>query len=235
MEFNSTQAHKNTRSRAYCVTWNNPLPGDKESLLGCSKATYVVVGEEVGSEGTPHLQGRKQVKYHTREMDLNESNDSLMGALFNNDHSWSPPVTKRAKHFLVKADLEIEAKLPEHQRTNFGSELRELQPWESTFAPFGSLYDDVDFINEESEEGGHMNASTLFHEMYFGEHEDTGVSETQERLQSMDIQEQQEPELCGHFHDISDHIWGNCKCERCMCPDYRHVISFNLPIYKKNK
>lgn len=51
------------RNRSYCFTVNNPSPMDRELLnqLG-PKAKYMVVGEEVGESGTPHLQGYVQMK-----------------------------------------------------------------------------------------------------------------------------------------------------------------------------
>lgn len=44
------------RSRAYCLTLNNPSP-DEEAALLAMPCDYVCYGREVGDSGTPHLQG----------------------------------------------------------------------------------------------------------------------------------------------------------------------------------
>lgn len=46
----------NTRSRSWCFTWNNYNEEDI-SRLDSLKCERIVVGEEVGASGTPHLQG----------------------------------------------------------------------------------------------------------------------------------------------------------------------------------
>lgn len=43
-------------SRAWCLTVNNPDPGDFSKILE-SECVYVVLGRETGESGTPHLQG----------------------------------------------------------------------------------------------------------------------------------------------------------------------------------
>lgn len=48
----------NVRSRGWCFTINNPSEWDKIDREGLiSVASYVVTGNEVGAEGTPHWQG----------------------------------------------------------------------------------------------------------------------------------------------------------------------------------
>jgi len=44
------------RSRGYCLTLNNYSEEEYESLIA-TQCQYLVVGKEVGAEGTPHLQG----------------------------------------------------------------------------------------------------------------------------------------------------------------------------------
>lgn len=46
----------NTRSRAYCLTINNYT--DKERQFACEygPCEYIIVGDEIGKEGTRHLQ-----------------------------------------------------------------------------------------------------------------------------------------------------------------------------------
>lgn len=45
---------KGPYSKAWCFTVNNPLPSE---FISEEWVDYMVVGEEVGAEGTPHLQG----------------------------------------------------------------------------------------------------------------------------------------------------------------------------------
>lgn len=44
------------QSRNHCFTLNNPVGGDLDVIMQWECA-YIVVGEEVGASGTPHLQG----------------------------------------------------------------------------------------------------------------------------------------------------------------------------------
>jgi len=46
----------NTRGKGWCVTVNNPTEADKKAFAEIG-AKYWIYGEEVGEEGTPHLQG----------------------------------------------------------------------------------------------------------------------------------------------------------------------------------
>lgn len=47
-----------SRSRSYCFTINNPIEQDEEDVKALGDiAHYIVVGREVGDEGTPHFQG----------------------------------------------------------------------------------------------------------------------------------------------------------------------------------
>jgi len=51
------------RSRGWCFTLNNPLPEDEakiHALCVLPHCTYVITGQEVGANGTPHLQGYVQ-------------------------------------------------------------------------------------------------------------------------------------------------------------------------------
>lgn len=58
MIHNTRMLHSQEKSRAWCFTINNPSEDDKSILLNPSeKVRYRIVGEEVGSEGTSHLQG----------------------------------------------------------------------------------------------------------------------------------------------------------------------------------
>lgn len=43
-------------SRRYCFTLNNPLPEDRD-LISCMDCAYMVYGDEIGEQGTSHLQG----------------------------------------------------------------------------------------------------------------------------------------------------------------------------------
>lgn len=52
-----TQALGNTRSRAWCFTWNNYTSEDLVWLLAYCVDHKYVIGKEVGTENTPHLQG----------------------------------------------------------------------------------------------------------------------------------------------------------------------------------
>nr|WAE42615.1 MAG: replication associated protein [Cressdnaviricota sp.] len=47
---------QNARSRSWCFTLNNPLPTDEQAITSL-RSKYVTFGREVGSNGTPHLQG----------------------------------------------------------------------------------------------------------------------------------------------------------------------------------
>ena len=54
--------------RNCCFTWNNYE--DLDEILGKLQAwkaiSYAVIGEEVGKQGTPHLQGYLEFKYSIR-------------------------------------------------------------------------------------------------------------------------------------------------------------------------
>jgi len=46
------------QSRRFCFTINNPSVADAEAVYGlASKAVYLIAGDEVGEQGTPHIQG----------------------------------------------------------------------------------------------------------------------------------------------------------------------------------
>ena len=47
------------RSRTWCFTLNNPTPEEKKYIKenDLKEFSYIIVGEEVGEQGTPHLQG----------------------------------------------------------------------------------------------------------------------------------------------------------------------------------
>lgn len=46
----------NTRSRAYCLTINNYTEEERQFLMGYGPTEYIIVGDEIGKEGTRHLQ-----------------------------------------------------------------------------------------------------------------------------------------------------------------------------------
>ncbi len=46
----------NQRARAWCFTWNNPGAGARR-ILETINCTYIVYQEEVGANGTRHVQG----------------------------------------------------------------------------------------------------------------------------------------------------------------------------------
>lgn len=48
---------RNTKGRAWCFTWNNYEASDISYLTGTLEQGKYIFGEEVGSNGTPHLQG----------------------------------------------------------------------------------------------------------------------------------------------------------------------------------
>nr|QKV51305.1 putative replication associated protein [Crucivirus sp.] len=50
------------KSRNYCFTLNNYQPTDAKTILGWKDTKYIVMGEEVGESGTPHLQGYVEFK-----------------------------------------------------------------------------------------------------------------------------------------------------------------------------
>lgn len=54
-----------TRSRAWCFTWNN-YPDDAVDRLKGIPCERMVVGREVGESGTPHLQGYVRFKQPQR-------------------------------------------------------------------------------------------------------------------------------------------------------------------------
>lgn len=45
------------RARNWCFTLNNPPEGERDRILLWAGVKYIVVGNEVGESGTPHLQG----------------------------------------------------------------------------------------------------------------------------------------------------------------------------------
>lgn len=45
------------RAKNWCFTFNNPPEGSRARILLWSGVRYIVVGNEVGESGTPHLQG----------------------------------------------------------------------------------------------------------------------------------------------------------------------------------
>ena len=47
---------KDTKDRAYCFTLNNYTEEEYQSIIS-TKYDYIVVGQEIGETGTPHLQG----------------------------------------------------------------------------------------------------------------------------------------------------------------------------------
>ncbi len=53
------------RLRNVCFTWNNYPDGWETVLQGMPNATYVIVGEEIGEEGTKHLQGYAELSKQT--------------------------------------------------------------------------------------------------------------------------------------------------------------------------
>lgn len=57
-------------SRCWCFTINNPKMGDNR--VPDEKMTYMVVGEEVGENGTPHTQGFVILKSRTRRSALSK-------------------------------------------------------------------------------------------------------------------------------------------------------------------
>lgn len=55
----STMAAKNTRSRAWVFTINNPTDGDRDAVrrLVETNPEYLIASNEIGEKGTPHIQG----------------------------------------------------------------------------------------------------------------------------------------------------------------------------------
>lgn len=53
---NATVHSAAPQSRRWCFTLNNPVPGDREDVLGWN-ANYIVFQLEKGEEGTLHYQG----------------------------------------------------------------------------------------------------------------------------------------------------------------------------------
>ena len=49
-------ANDDDRSRSWCLTINNWKEEDLEKLKNKVKYKYIIVGDEVGENGTPHLQ-----------------------------------------------------------------------------------------------------------------------------------------------------------------------------------
>ena len=47
---------KDTKARAYCFTLNNYTEEEYNKIIA-TNYDYIVVGKEVGENGTPHLQG----------------------------------------------------------------------------------------------------------------------------------------------------------------------------------
>lgn len=57
----------NSNGRNFCFTLNNPSTEEKEAVLRCPLAKYVIFGEEKGEkDGTPHLQGYFEMKKTVR-------------------------------------------------------------------------------------------------------------------------------------------------------------------------
>lgn len=53
----SNAADESVRSRCFVMTINNPTPADEEALKVLKdKTRYIIVGKEVGANGTPHFQ-----------------------------------------------------------------------------------------------------------------------------------------------------------------------------------
>lgn len=61
--------HGSTQGRRFCFTLNNPTDGERELISNTSEGEILrmlVVGDEVGEEGTPHLQGYLEVSKRMR-------------------------------------------------------------------------------------------------------------------------------------------------------------------------
>lgn len=63
MRQSSTDRFANTQSKYWCFTINNPKDNYAD-VYGAKNWSYMIIGNEVGDEGTPHLQGF--VAYNTR-------------------------------------------------------------------------------------------------------------------------------------------------------------------------
>lgn len=62
-----------SQCRNLCFTWNNYTPASHEDLVkNLPPYTYLIIGEEVGESGTPHLQGYVEFKSPTRFARLKE-------------------------------------------------------------------------------------------------------------------------------------------------------------------
>lgn len=63
--------------RAFCFTLNNYSEEESTQLLSETQFTYVVIGKEVGAEGTPHLQGYAELCKQSRMSLLKKINPRM--------------------------------------------------------------------------------------------------------------------------------------------------------------
>lgn len=45
-----------TKSRSWCGTWNNYTQYNYDNLINDERWVYIIIGKEIGDQGTPHLQ-----------------------------------------------------------------------------------------------------------------------------------------------------------------------------------
>lgn len=151
------------RSRGWCFTINNHAQADHEAVAAASEeAVYVVVGREVGKEGTPHIQGYmyfktlkslKQVKQLLPRAHLEAQKGSFEDAIdyCKKDGDWhevgEAPMSKKRKGEKGKEfwdDVKEKAKaglLDEIDSKVFVSHFSTLQKIATKYAP---MPDDLD-------------------------------------------------------------------------------------------
>lgn len=117
-----------TRVTKFCFTLNNYTPEEYQSLVACSnKCKFLVIGKEIGANGTPHLQGYANLVKQSRfsaikkfmpRAHIEKANGSDHDNLNyctkqdKNAYVWGEPQTRGKRNDLKKATDMVLAKAP---------------------------------------------------------------------------------------------------------------------------